>query len=71
MESARRAEKELGAEIVIIKKTSTEYGQMKDPLPCPSVVVCGRLLEPTPTLFGAGVVNFDDMKAALSSCGEQ
>jgi len=35
MEAARGAEKEFGAEIVVIKKTSQEYSQMKDPMPCP------------------------------------
>jgi hypothetical protein len=41
MDAARGAEKEFGAEIVVIKKTSKEYGRTKDPLPCPSVVVNG------------------------------
>jgi hypothetical protein len=44
MEAARRAEKELGAEIVIIKKTSKEYSQEKDPPSCPSVIVNGRIV---------------------------
>jgi hypothetical protein len=44
MEAARGAEKEFGAEIVVIKKTSQEYSQMKDPMPCPSVVVNGRVI---------------------------
>jgi hypothetical protein len=44
MEATRWAEKEFGAEIVLIKKRSQEYGQMKDPLPCPSVVVNGRII---------------------------
>jgi hypothetical protein len=44
MEAARGAEKEFGAEIVVIKKTSKEYSQMKDPMPCPSVVVNGRVI---------------------------
>ena len=44
MEAAGRAEKELGAEIKVIKKTSAEYQKEKDPLPCPSVVVNGRII---------------------------
>lgn len=44
MEAAREAEKEFGAEIVVIKKTSHEYSQMEDPMPCPSVVVNGRVI---------------------------
>jgi len=44
MESARWAEKELGAEIRTIKKTSQEYAQEKDPPPCPSIMVNGRFI---------------------------
>lgn len=44
MESARWAEKELGAETRTIKKTSQEYAQEKDPPPCPSVMVNGRFI---------------------------
>lgn len=44
MEAARAAEKELGAQIMVIKKSSKEYSEMKDPLPCPSVVVNGRII---------------------------
>lgn len=43
-ETAGRAEKELGAEVVIIKKTSPEYALEKDPPPCPSVAVNGRVV---------------------------
>ncbi|MDA8100992.1 MAG: hypothetical protein M0042_15345 [Nitrospiraceae bacterium] len=42
MQAAGQAEKEFGAEIVIIKKTSPEYAREKDPLPCPSVAVNGK-----------------------------
>ncbi len=38
LEAARWAEKEFNAELVVIKKTSQEYGSPKDKLPCPSVV---------------------------------
>jgi hypothetical protein len=44
MGAARWAEKEFGAEIVLIEKTSQEYGQIGDPLPCPSVVANGRII---------------------------
>jgi hypothetical protein len=44
MEAAGRAEKELGAEIKVIKKTSPEYAKEKEPMPCPSVVVNGRVI---------------------------
>jgi hypothetical protein len=44
METARGAEKEFVVEIVVIKKTSKEYCQIKDPLPCPSLVVNGRII---------------------------
>jgi hypothetical protein len=38
------AEKEFGAEIVVINKTSKEYSELKDPLPCPSIVVNDRII---------------------------
>jgi hypothetical protein len=44
MDAARRAEKELGAEIVVIRKTSKEYSSEKDPPPCPTVLVNGRII---------------------------
>ncbi len=34
----------MGAEIRIIKKTFPEHAKEKDPLPCPSVVVNGRII---------------------------
>ena len=34
----------MGAEVVIIKKPSTEYSLEKDPPPCPSVAVNGRIV---------------------------
>jgi hypothetical protein len=43
-EAAGRAEKELGAEIRVIKKTSNEYRMEKDPPPCPSVMVNGKFI---------------------------
>ena len=44
MEAAGQAEKELGAVIKVIKKTSNEYRMEKDPPPCPSVMVNGKLI---------------------------
>lgn len=44
MDAARWAEKEFGAGVTVIKKTSKEYQMEKDPLPCPSVVVNGRII---------------------------
>jgi hypothetical protein len=64
MDAARVAEKEFGAEIVVIKKTSKEYGQMKDPLPCPSVVVNGRIIAKNDT------VSQQALKAAIMSDSE-
>jgi hypothetical protein len=43
-EAAGRAEKELGAVIKVIKKTSDEYRMEKDPPPCPSVMVNGKFI---------------------------
>jgi hypothetical protein len=60
-EAARGAEKEFGAEIVVIKKTSNEYNQLKDPLPCPSVVVNGRIIARNDT------VTYEVLKTAILS----
>jgi hypothetical protein len=61
LEAARWAEKDLGAEIVVIKKTSKEYSQLRDPLPCPSVVVNGRIIVRNNTItqreFKAAIVS--------------
>lgn len=59
MEAAGRAEKELGAEIKVIKKTSNEYRMEKDPPPCPSVMVKGKLIAKNDH------VKFDALKAAI------
>ncbi len=50
MDAARVAEKEFGAEVVVIKKTSKEYQGQRDPLPCPSVVLNGRLIAKKDTI---------------------
>ena len=44
VEAAGLAEKELDAQIVVVKKTSPEYSKEKDPLPCPSVLVNSRII---------------------------
>jgi len=49
------AEKEFGAEIVVIKKTTKEYSQMKDRLPCPSVVLNGRIIARNDTVSQQGL----------------
>jgi hypothetical protein len=59
MEAARRAHDELGAEIVVIKKTSKEYSLEKDPPPCPSVLVNGRIIARNDT------VTYEALKAVL------
>jgi len=61
MDVAREVEKEFGAEIIVIKKTSKEYDQMKDPLPCPSVVVNGRIIAKN------DIVTPQALKAAITS----
>jgi hypothetical protein len=57
--AAREAEKELGAELVIIKKTSTEYAALKDQPPCPSVAVNGMLIAKN------DIVTAEQLKAAI------
>lgn len=61
MEAAREAEKEFGAQIVVIKKTSAEYAGEKDPLPCPSVVLNGRVIAKNDT------VTYQSLRTALLS----
>jgi hypothetical protein len=61
LEAARWAEKEFGAELVVIKKTSQEYSTIKDPLPCPSVVVNGRIIARNDTITQQAI------KAAIMS----
>ncbi|MGE5808159.1 MAG: hypothetical protein ACM32I_03440 [Nitrospirota bacterium] len=59
MEAAGRAERELGAEIRVIKKTSSEYRMEKDPPPCPSVMVNGQFIAKKEN------VKFEAIKAAI------
>jgi hypothetical protein len=61
MAAAREVEKGYGVEIVVIKKTSQEYGQIKDPLPCPSVVVNGRIIARN------DIVSYEALKDAILS----
>ena len=56
--AASRAEAELGAQIVIVKKTSPEYRPGTDP-PCPSVAVDGKLL------VSDGTVTFEQLRDAI------
>lgn len=51
----------MGAEVVIIKKTSPEYALEKDPPPCPSVAVNGRLIAKN------NIVTFEALKTILLS----
>jgi hypothetical protein len=50
MDAASVAEREFGAKVVVIKKTSKEYQGQPDPLPCPSVVFNGRILAKNDTV---------------------
>jgi len=58
------AAEESGAEIKTIKKTSQEYGRIKDPLPCPSVVVNGKIIA------GDDTATQQELKKALMSYSE-
>jgi hypothetical protein len=60
-EAAGRAEKELGAQVIIIKKTSPEYANEKDPPPCPSVKVNGTFIAKN------DIVSYEALKDALLS----
>jgi hypothetical protein len=61
MDAAREAEKEFGAQLIVIKKSSTKYAEEKDPLPCPSVVVNGRILARN------DIITYTSLKTALLS----
>jgi hypothetical protein len=64
MQSAGRAQEEFGVKIVVIKKTSPEYGMEKDPPPCPSVVVNGRVIAKN------DIVTYEAVTAAILNTGE-
>ena len=59
--AAGQAAKESGAEVKVIKKTSIEYSQEKDPPPCPSVMVDDKFIVKN------DIITLDALKAALSS----
>ena len=61
MEAAGRAVKEFGAQIIVIKKTSTQYAKENDPLPCPSVLVNSKLIAKN------DIVTYEALKAAILS----
>jgi hypothetical protein len=60
-DAAGQAEKELGAQIVIVKKTSPEYARERDPPPCPSVMVNGKFIARN------DIVSYEALKDAISS----
>ncbi len=62
METAGRAERELGATIEIVKKSSRDYAREADPPPCPSVAVDGELI-------AEGVVAYEVLEAELLGAG--
>ncbi len=62
MEAAGRAEKEMGAAIEVVKKSSKEYVLEDDPPPCPSVMVNGELI-------AEGAVAYEVLKAELLAAG--
>lgn len=57
--AAREAEKELGAEIKVITKTSREYAEEKEAPPCPSVAVNGALIAIN------DIVTYENIKSAI------
>jgi len=60
-EAAGRAEKELGAHIVIVKKTSPEYVREINPPPCPSVMLNGKFVARN------DIVSYEALKDAILS----
>jgi hypothetical protein len=59
VQSAGRAQDEFGAEVVMIKKTSSDYSLEKDPPHCPSVMVDGRIIAKN------DLVTYEALKAAI------
>ncbi len=55
------AEKDFGAEVVIISKTSEEYRAESNPPPCPSVAINGNIV------VRDGVIAYEELKADLLS----
>ena len=58
-QAAWKANDELGVEVVVIKKTSREYGMEKDPPPCPSVALNNRFI------IQNGTVTYDELKMEI------
>jgi len=65
MAAAGQAEKEFGAQITIIKKTSPEYAREKDPPPCPSVAMNGKFIAKN------DIVSYETLKDAILSNGDR
>jgi hypothetical protein len=61
MNAAGRAAQEFSAEVMMIKNTSKEYAQEKDPPPCPSVMVNDRFIAKNDT------VTYEALKTAILS----
>ena len=60
-EAAGRAGKELDVEIIIMKKTSSEFAALQEKPPCPSVSVNGNFIAKN------DVVTFEQLKIAIQS----
>jgi hypothetical protein len=57
--AAREAEKEFGAELKIIKKTSPEYAALTVQPPCPSIAIDGVFIAKN------DIVTFDQLRTAV------
>ncbi len=64
-EAAGRAAKEFAVEVIIIKKTSPEYASENNPLPCPSVVLNGKVLARN------DVITYEALKTALEAAARE
>jgi hypothetical protein len=58
-----RAEKEFGAKIVIISKTSPEYHAESNPPPCPSVSVDNVII------VQDGIISYEDLTTVIVRAG--
>jgi len=59
LDAARRLGNELEIEVEVVAKSSREYGLEKDPPPCPSVAVDGRLV------VKDGTIGYEELKAEI------
>ena len=57
------AEKEFGAKIVIVSKTSPEYSAENNPPPCPSVSVDNVVI------VHDGIITYEDLAAVILKAG--